>query len=81
MKKRGVFTLTEERIAEVTNHISEGIHSAYTKKEAAECVQYWAMDAYYKQQELQSKRGSAFLANFKAMLDKIEVPPQIRSEM
>lgn len=44
-KTNGNFKLSHERILDVTNHISEGIHTLYSKAEAAEVATYWSLVA------------------------------------
>lgn len=48
--KNGNLTLSEERILEVSNHIAEGEHRAYTKQEAAQAVTYWSLSEFYARQ-------------------------------
>lgn len=56
-RKNGNFTVSQDRILEVSNHISEGEHSCYTKAEAAQVATYWSLEASDRTMEL---------ANFKS---------------
>lgn len=69
-KEKGAFTLTEERIHTVSNHISEDEPDCYTKKEAAECAKYWSLSAYYKQQDLNAMRDEILLIALRATNEK-----------
>ena len=41
--KNGNFTLTEEKILQVSNDISEDMAYIHTKKELVECARYWML--------------------------------------
>lgn len=61
-RKNGNFTISQERLLQVSNHISEGETSAYTKAEAAQVATYWSLMHEKKCNELQSVK-LAFLSN------------------
>ena len=42
--KNGNFTISQERILDVSNHIAEGEHGLYTKSEAAQVATYWSLN-------------------------------------
>ncbi len=51
-RKNGNFTITQDRLLQVSNHIAEGEHGSYTKREAAQVATYWSLVASGIQSEL-----------------------------
>jgi hypothetical protein len=39
------FSISEDRIAQVTNDVAESIHDTHTPAELRECVRYWSLYA------------------------------------
>lgn len=80
-KRNGNFTLTHDRILQVSNDIAEGMLENYTKKEAAEVATYHAMDVSDLINEVAHLRTMGALAIGQKMLDqvKIEKAKQISS--
>lgn len=69
-KKNGNFTISQNRILTVTNHITEGEHDAYNKDEAAQCATYWSLDAATLGSRLYAMRSNVKVAKLLKQLDK-----------
>lgn len=69
-KKNGTFTISQNRILTVTNHIAESEADDYTKSEAEQCATYWSLDAAMLGARLAAMRSNVKIAKLLKQLDK-----------
>jgi hypothetical protein len=70
-KKRGTFTLSHDRILQVSNNIAEGEHNAYTKKEAAEVAMYHSLDVAMLNDHISAMKTKALLEHTETVLQEV----------
>ncbi len=65
-RRNGNFTISQNRLLQVSNHISE--HGMYTKSEAAQVATYWSLVASGLQNELSLIKSRNLIAKVERML-------------
>lgn len=72
-KKNGNFKLSQKRILEVSNHISEGFNDCYTKAEAAEVVMYFSLDNSYLIADLEAIKMEGLLEYGRKLVNSVKI--------